>query len=306
MSKKNKKELLVTQKVQKEKEKLLISTQKELINTYKNIAKKIEKKLKNKSDKTFTEKDLKDLQKEINNELREATKEVKVIIENNTVEMISKAVEKELEYFKEIDKEYKTELAKHFKDKFVIVNKVVLDAVIKGNMYKDKHSLSNRIWKDYQNNKGAINAIIRDGIKNNDHPLDIAKRLEKFVNPTAKKDFYYTRSKFKAEYNSLRLARTSINHAHHQSVIAMAKRNPLVKYVEWNSSHHARMCDLCASRDGVRYLINDVPQDHPNGVCIVFEVLPTDEQWDKIMDLYLDSNFDDFDEFANTIDVNAL
>ena len=296
----------VAQKVQKEKEKLLKYTQKELINIYKNIAKKIEKKLKNKSDKTFTEKDLKDLQKEINNELREASKEVKVVVENATVEMISKAVDKELEYFKEIDKKYGTNLEKHFKEKYIAVNKIVLDAVIKGNMYKDKHSLSTRLWIDYQNNKGAINQIIKDGIKNNDHPLDVAKRLEKFVNPTAKKDFYYTRSKYKAEYNSLRLARTSINHAHHQSVVDMARRNPLVKYVEWNSSHHARMCPLCASRDGVRYLINDVPQDHPNGVCMIYEVLPTDEQWDKIMDLYLDSNFDDFDEFANTIDVDAL
>lgn len=306
MTKKNKKELLVTNKTQKGKEKLLISTQKELSIIYKNIAKKIEKIIKQQNKNTFNESDLKEIQKELNNEFKEATKEIKTVIENATVEIVSKAVENDLKYFKEIDKKYGTKLEEEFKVKYATVSKIVLNAVIRGNMYKDKHSLSNRIWKDYQQNKSSIDAIIKAGIKNNDHPYDIAKRLEKYVNPMVANTTTYTNAKLKVEYNSIRLARTSINHAHHQSVVEMAKRNPLVKYVMWDSSHHSRMCPLCASRDGQKYLISDVPQDHPNGMCSIYEVLPTDEQWDKIMDLYLDSSYDDFDEFANTIDVDAL
>lgn len=303
MSKKNSEELLALKKFQEEKEKVLKSTQKELTEIHKKIAKKIEKKLKNKKENTFTEKDLKRLQRELNNEFKDATEEIKATIENATVEIINMSMQNNLEYFKEIDKKYNTELEKLFAVKYANVSKIVLDAVISGNMYKDKYGLSDRIWLDYQKNKTSIDAIIKDGIKNSKHPYNVAKELEKYVNPSVKRNFKYTQAKLNIEYNSLRLARTSINHAHHQSIIAMAKTNPLVTHIEWMSSNHARVCPLCSSRDGVRYKKDDVPQDHPNGKCMIAEVQPTEAQWDKLFDDFFSSNYEDFDEFANSINI---
>ena len=45
------------------------------------------------------------------------------------------------------------------------------------------------------------------------------------------------------------------------------KKNPYVEHVRWLSSNSSRACELCNSRNNQLYKINDVPLDHPNGLC---------------------------------------
>ena len=304
MNKSNKNSQKITNMSQKIKKKVIKNTEKELKDTYKNISILIQNELKNETENSFSENDLKRLQKKINNELKEKSKEIKMIIQSATTKMIESAVENNLKYFKEIDKKHGSNLYNIYKEKYKDVKSNVIKSVINGEMYKDKHSLSNRIWKDLNKNKNSIEFIIQQGIKNKDHPLDIAKKLDKYVNPNKAKDFNWSKvypgSKNKIEYNSLRLARTSINHAHHQSIIEMAKKNPLVTKVEWLSAGaHGRTCEMCSNRDGKVYELSKVPQDHPNGMCDLLEVMPDDDTMERLMDEFMESSYDDFDDFTN-------
>lgn len=292
---------------QKEKKNILNNTNKGLNDVYKNISILIQNELKNEDENGYTEIDLNQLQKKINKELVNASKEIKTIINQSVIIMIDKAIENNLKYFKGIDKKHGSNLYDIYKEKYKDVKSNVIKSVINGEMYKDKHSLSNRIWKDLKKNQSSINTIIKEGLKNKDHPLDIAKKLEKYVNPSKAKEFkwsvVYPGSKTKIEYNALRLARTSINHAHHQSVIEMAKRNPLVTHIEWLSAGaHGRTCEMCSNRDGKVYPIDKVPQDHPNGMCDLLEVVPDDAMMERLMDEFMDSSYDDFDDFMSDYD----
>lgn len=284
-------------------------TDKELKDTYKKVSILIENKLKNQDKNNFNELDLKRLQKEINNELKNITTDIKSIIEDAVVDMVEKTIENNLEYYKKIDKKYNTNLYGFFAIKYKMIKDTVIKMVVGGNMYKDNHSLSDRVWKDLKKNQTSIDLIITQGLKNKDHPLDIAKKLEKYVNPSKAKEFkwsvVYPGSKTKIEYNALRLARTSINHAHHQSVIEIAKRNPLVTHIEWLSAGaHGRTCEMCSNRDGKVYPIDKVPQDHPNGMCDLLEVQPSDEMFERLMNEFMESSYDDFMDFMNDYDLD--
>lgn len=292
---------------QKDKKRIIKDTNRGLNDVYKNISILIENELKNENENGYTEINLNQLQKKINKELVNASKEIKTIINQSVIIMIDKSIENNLKYFKEIDKKHGSNLYDIYKEKYRDVKSNVIKSVINGEMYKDKHSLSNRIWKDLKKNQSSINVIIKEGLKNKDHPLDIAKRLEKYVNPSKAKEFkwsvVYPGSKTKIEYNALRLARTSINHAHHQSVIEMAKRNPLVTHIEWLSAGaHGRTCEMCSNRDGKIYPIDKVPQDHPNGMCDLLEVVSDDAMMERLMNEFMDSSYDDFDDFMNDYD----
>lgn len=305
MSKSNKKFVKVSKTVQKEKKSTIKGVEKELKRTYTDVAIFIENELKNKDENNFSETDLILLQKQLNKSFKEQTKEIKKIIELAVIKIVEKTLDANLEVYKGIDKKLGTKLYDFFKDKYKDIKDKVVNAVIKGEMYKDKHGLSDRIWKDLKKNQSAIDAIIKQGIKNKDHPLDIAKKLEKYVNPDKMKGFnwsvVYPGSKTKIEYNALRLARTSINHAHHQAVINAAKKNPLVTHIEWLSAGaHGRTCEMCSNRDGQIYKIDRVPEDHPNGMCMLLEVIPEDDILEKIFDDFLDSEYEDLDEFMES------
>lgn len=309
MSKKNFSSDKRINSMQKEKKKLVNGTKKVIVESYIDIGKMIEDELKNQTEGTFTENDLNKLQKKLNKEFKGQAKEIKKAIEIATISMVNKALDNNLKFYKDLDKKFGSNLYGFFKDKYKGIKEKVEKAILKGEHYKDKFSLSDRIWKDLKKNQSTIDAIIKQGIKNKDHPLDIAKKLEKYVNPNKMKDFnwgkVYPGSKQKIEYNALRLARTSINHAHHQSVIEMAKKNPLVTHIEWlSASSHGRTCDVCQRRDGNTYPIAKVPDDHPNGMCMLLEVQPSEEMMDKIMDDFVGSSYDDFDEFMENYDMD--
>ena len=129
---------------QKEKKNILNNTNKGLNDVYKNISILIQNELKNEDENGYTEIDLNQLQKKINKELVNASKEIKTIINQSVLIMIDKAIENNLKYFKGIDKKHGSNLYDIYKEKYKDVKSNVIKSVINGEMYKDKHSLSNR------------------------------------------------------------------------------------------------------------------------------------------------------------------
>ena len=162
-----------------------------------------------------------------------------------------------------------------FTNEYYIPNQVVND-LISGRLYEGKWSLSKAIWSDNQKKLSDIDQIIARGVAENRSTFDIAKDLERYVNPNARKDWSWSKvypgSNKVVDYNAQRLARTMISHAYQESFVQSTKDNPFIESYRWLASGGDRMCDLCAERDGKIFAKDELPMDHPNGMC-TFEVV---------------------------------
>lgn len=184
----------------------------------------------------------------------------------------------------------------------------IMNNIVNGSVYEEKWYLSKALWGDYTDKLDQINDVITQGVGLNLSSLEIAKQLEQYVDPKAmtpsktivtdclkdpvtgklyskdyvkrhpEKDwtgFTEAKSRYrygKVDYNAQRLARTLINHAYQQNVVHQAKANPFGTGVRWDASGGERMCEICEERDGKIFPVDDVPLDHPNGMC-TFEVV---------------------------------
>ena len=165
----------------------------------------------------------------------------------------------------------------NIKEAYSHIPQEIVAAVSSGKVYGKGWSLSKAIWADNKKTKNDINEIIAKGIAENKSAYDIAKDLELYVRPDARKPWdwgkVYPGTKRIIDYNAQRLARTLVTHAYQQSLIEMAKKNPYVTGVKWIASNSSRVCELCQERDGKIYALKDVPLDHPNGMCTQVVVL---------------------------------
>ena len=111
--------------------------------------------------------------------------------------------------------------------------KDIVERIITGKIYQNNWTLSKAIWKEGQKVAKDINTIIAEGVALNKNSYDIAKDLEKYVNPDARKDWewskIYPKTNKKIDYNAQRLARTMVSHAYEQSIINSTKYNPFIK-----------------------------------------------------------------------------
>ena len=107
----------------------------------------------------------------------------------------------------------------------------------------------------------------------------------------------------KVDYSAQRLARTMVSHAYQQSFVKTTQKNPFVTKYKWVSSGGARMCEICAARDGVEYSKTDLPLDHPNGMCTFIAVIEDSmtDIADRIADWALGGSDPELDTFARTL-----
>lgn len=147
----------------------------------------------------------------------------------------------------------------------------IVEVLVSGKLYGDNWSLSKAIWADIKQTQKDINTVVTEGLALNKSSYDIAKDLEKYVDPMAKKPWdwskVYPGTKKKVDYNAQRLARTMVGHAYQQSVVATSKNNPFVEGIKWISAHTHSTCDLCKERNGKVFPKDKLPLDHPNGKC---------------------------------------
>lgn len=182
-----------------------------------------------------------------------------------------------------------------------------VNSILTGQVYEGNWSLSKALWKDYANKKGDIAKIIAQGLAENKSVYDIAKDLEQYVDPNAKKPWdwnkVYPGTAKNVDYNAQRLARTMISHAYQQSLVLSCKHNPFVSGFRWNASNSERTCQLCLDRDGVIFSKDELPLDHPNGMCTYEAVIESSmtEIADRLADWAQGKEDPEIDEYAESL-----
>lgn len=251
---------------------------------------------------------LNQLQQSINYNLREITGEIEKEIKNTMQHVSEITVEK-----------YLSEINFSLKAAYAHVPNDVITNIITGNLYKNQNGenweFSKAIWGNYSSTTGEIAKIVQLGIAQNKSAYEIAKDLEKYVNPKAKKPWdwskVYPNTRKKIDYNAQRLARTMVSHAYQQSIVDCSKINPWVYGIEWRSALTERTCEICEKRHGQVYSPNNIPLDHPNGLCTYIMVFSKDPKAiaDDIADWINgkeDTAIDNYAEHLTGIDFKTL
>ena len=160
--------------------------------------------------------------------------------------------------------------------KFNPVKESVIRNVISGGIYNSGYSLSDRIWNLENNTMKDIYTVIAKGLAENKSMYDIAKELEKYVNPGARLPWHVSGGNVVhnrvVDYNAQRLAKTLVQHAYQQAIIGCTKDNPFVRGYLWHAAG-GHPCKLCEERDGNIYSAETIPLDHPNGECTIEPII---------------------------------
>ena len=162
----------------------------------------------------------------------------------------------------------------------------VTNELMNGGIYKDFTGLSERIWDYKRAYDHDIQYIIERGIIEQKSALDISRDLELYLQPGARKPWewkkVYPRSREIVDYNAQRLARTSCTHAYQMSFQRATRDNPFITKYRWETSGGSRVCEICQEREGKLFDKDNVPLDHPNGMCILTAVI--EKSYDEIAD----------------------
>lgn len=164
------------------------------------------------------------------------------------------------------------------KGAYAYVPAQTVEILVSGQLYRRGWTLSRAIWGAGQKVNRDVRSIVAAGIAANKSALEIAQDLEKYVDPSAKKRWdwskVYPGTATKIDYNAQRLARTMVSHAYQQSLLLSTKDNPFITGYRWRAAFSVRTCQLCRDRDGNVYSADKLPLDHPNGLCTFLCVIP--------------------------------
>ena len=167
-------------------------------------------------------------------------------------------------------------------DKLVdIVNADTVEQIVQGKLYERGKGLDKTLWnatsKSGEKIEDAVASCMAEGMS----AAEMSENLKQFAmgghhtwsrNKIREKlgSGYARKYSGGLDYESLRLARTTITHQSQIETINTKRVNPYMGGVKWHSNHEAgRTCDLCNSRDGHIFIVDkeDIPLDHPNGAC---------------------------------------
>lgn len=203
----------------------------------------------------------------LHKQLDEAYKSLGIGLEKQLKKDAKKAAQGVVESSKKMTSKFGFEI----EGAYSFVPKDIVNALVTGKVYGGNWSLSGAIWSDINKKQLDISKIIAEGLTANKSAYDIAKDLEKYVDPKAKKEWNWSKvypgTSKKVDYNAQRLARTMVSHAYQQSLERICKNNPFVTGYIWQSAHSGRVCPLCRDRNGTFFKKGDLPLDHPNGMC---------------------------------------
>lgn len=262
--------------------KLTLEQQRQLLNLYEITIDSLATKITKAKDKSLTKRWLLDYKKELTRVKRELAKKITKSTRGFITKAAKVGTETEQQILSKVFEFAGIDPGNHFKTMFSQVQDKVVKDIISGNLYKDNKTLSSRIWNYGNEFERDIQYTVNQAILEKKSAIELAKDLEKYVKEPAKRGsdwgrcYPNLRSK-KVDYNAMRLARTSINHAYQNSSIQSSNMNPFVEGIEWRSALiHGRTCDLCSERHGKIFPKDDVPLDHPNGLCTMIPYIPDD------------------------------
>lgn len=304
----------------KAKDAIMVSQQKEIAKLYDDWANDIAERAKFYSHKTnasapLSERYYKELYKQMKATGQAVSDEISGIIKSNMYTIADSVVAENVKWLQSFGFS-----PDGLNAAFSYVPHDVVQMLITGQVYQGGWNLSQRIWSDNQQTQKDIYQVMARGLAEQKSIYDIAKDLESYVRPGAKKSWnpilamkntktgeieYKRIYKKQVDYNAQRLARTLAQHTYQQSFIATTKDNPFITDYIWHSNG-SRVCELCMSRDGVHFKKNELPMDHPNGMCTM-EPAVAEDMNDKLVEWFNspDGTFPEIDEFAGNFGYEA-
>lgn len=266
--------LELVREAQKKRLQITSNQKKQIAELFRQSAKDFEQEAGKKNEKSLTYRWLKDYAKNLRKEGKKLFQEIGDITAANIQNTSEAITEAERRFYTKLC----PLLSERFSDVFSTIPKKMVEELMNGGIYKDFAGLSERIW-DYQRKYDwDIQTIINRGIVQQKPAYDLAKDLECYLRPDAKKPWnwgvVYPGVNRQVDYNAQRLARTAVTHAYQLSLQRATRDNPFVEGYRWHSSNSGRVCPLCRKRDGTVFEKGNLPLDHPNGMCVVTAEIP--------------------------------
>lgn len=232
-------------------------------------AEELAKKMSTQTKGTLSERHLQELMKSYQEKQKELNRELKNAFQDG-IEKGAKAGSSSQSFLGDLIPD--GEVSKSFKSMLANVNDGVVKTMIQGDLYSDHRTLSERIWNITNEFGAKVQDVVAKGMLQQKSARELAKDLRSFVKPPEKRPLSWRGSfedykTYHANWNAKRLARTTINHSYQTATIQAAKNNPYVTGILWQTAGDHRVCDLCESREGKVFPVDDVPMDHPNGRC---------------------------------------
>lgn len=304
---------LIFEDAEKARDAITASQKKEIAKLYENWAAEIGERAKYYSHKSapsyaVAERQMKELMKQMEATSHEVANEIYTGVKKNIYLVADSVVQQNVEWLKSLGFAGDTLDAA-----FNYVPDEIVRNIITGQIYDSGWSLSKRIWSDNEDTMKTAYQIVAGGMAQNKSIYEIAKDLESYVEPGAKKP-WNLRTKDgrkiypkQVDYNAQRLARTLVQHGYQQSFKATTEKNPFIEAYKWNANG-SRVCDLCMERETMNmhglgpgiYPKDKMPMDHPNGMCTM-EPVVVDNLVDQLADWFNnpDGTYPEIDEFAS-------
>lgn len=243
---------------------------------------------------------LNNLVNEINVKMNDVDRKTESLVRNNVSEMVGAVMQNNETFLKGIGF---VEFRQNPQLRLEMANQV-----ISGQLYKNKWNLSSAIWGDNQKKMNEINMIVARGILKDKTTYQIAKELQRYVNPRARKIVEWNSPygvRREIDYNAQRLARTMVSHAYQEAFVSLTKDNPFIEAYKWVTSGMHNVCALCVEREeddawglgpGI-FPKEALPLDHPNGMC-TFEIVTSYDD-NSVTQAIHDWMFDEGDDTMN-------
>lgn len=269
--------LKLIKKSHDEKLRLTRKQEKQIKEFYNKIYLKLSKKLAKLDNDSLHEKRLLDILKSLSDDIYSMQGELENSFKENMTEIANIANDTQLDMLLHLDKAYKLGLSavliKIFED---IPNKAV-NSILRGSVYKDDKSIDKRIRKALNKLQIDLKYIVKEGTKQKLNNGQIAKDLQTYLKVNSVKSLAwcnsYPEASKKVDYHMQTICRTSFNHSYQEAQKESCRRNPYVIGIKWLVSNSHKVCPLCQDRNGVVYKIDEVPLDHPRGLCTTIPVL---------------------------------
>jgi len=265
---------------------LSTDTQKQIRSLYKNLAKQAEKEAQSIPGETVSQNlrtvYLDEFIKELHKEVNRMDKSIEDAIKAGMSQVSVAVVDANVDFMKSV--------GLNMSGAFSYVPTQVVESLVSGKVYRGDWTLSKSLWQSGNKVTRDVESIVAAGIAGQKPTYDIAKDIEKYLNPEAKKPWdwskVYPGTSLKVDYSAQRAARTLIQHSYQLSYRRTAQNNPFIEKFIWRSAHSERTCELCEERDGTMYDIGHEPLDHPQGLCYLESYIPksNEEMADMLAD----------------------
>ena len=236
---------------------------------------------------TFNQAFIKDQIKYFRKRIKEIDLKVEYMIEKGITDTSEIMTGVNGDFFSYINEKYNLNLDQDLIDSLYSTNEKVIKKIIEGGLYKDKLSLSERVWNYSEKNINDVQDILLKGMIEKKPLKEICDELSAYTGGKNSKVSSIKRTYGNMSANALRLVRTSLNHAFLETMKDECRYNPFVEGYKWelSSQHSIRMhgrsdiCDEYANSDefglgeGV-YPKNITRIPHPNCLCIITAYIP--------------------------------